>query len=389
MLLKQTYSKQKQFSLRLTLSLYMICACEQALGATLLSRLDNLVTNLVTSDFQFEIEVFLEQEQQNWGEIAEKILVSKTDTSSPLGLLVANSVGDRDRSDAEKAPLSIRSVVETFKQLDLEVDRRKNAKPTKVPRLPQVAYGDIDKGVYVFEPTATDKKQSTNTIMFARENFASAASFGKVGSIGISGFSIATLNPVNSLGTSSLPQASGAIGITPVHLSLPVLNSQLSLLPQNQISTSIGGTNASVNNVLNALNSFGGLKIDRGFRLFPEVFVTSQLDIQDDAIRKSDLVRSDLSMISPLQTKVQERIERETQKSYGKQQSLQRSMYVQVTTRKVQYQQIQRQSSKKLQEQQQQQIRKQQARQERLRDKFEQQIENHLQRYQKRKQKIR
>jgi hypothetical protein len=381
MLLKQTYSKRRQISLRLTLSIYLIFACERALGATLYTQLDNLVTNLITSDFQFEIEAFLEQEQQNWEEIAEKILVSKTNTASSLGLLVANSVGDRDRSNTEKAPLSIRSVVETFKKLDLETERKRA--PSKVPVLPQVAYRDIDKGVYVFQPTATVKERSGDVVVFERDNFISAGSLGKLGAIGISGFRIATPNPIASVGTSSVPQTSGGIGITPVHLSAPILNAQLALLPQNQIATFVGSANASVNNVLNALNSFGGLKVDVGFRLLPAIAVPSQLDLQDDVIKQSNLVRSDLAMISPLQTQLQARIEQDAKESYGKQQGFQRSMYQQAASTKAQYRQVQSESLKQLQEQQQRQIERQQERQQRLKEQFQKRIQNQLQRYRK------
>lgn len=386
MLSKQTHSNRKQFSLRLILLIYLIFAGERALGATLFNKLDNLVT-LVTSDLQFEVEAFLEQERQNWEEIAEKILVAKVNTSSPLGLLVANSVGDRAQNHAEKPTLSIRSVVETFKQLDLKTDR-KNAKPSKVPKLPQVAYGDIDKGVYVFEPTSTVPKRSSDSIVFDQDNFASAGSFGQVRSIGSLGFSIATLNSIATVRTSSVPQPSGRIGITSVHLSVPILNAHLSLLPQNQISSSIGSANASVNNVLNTLNSFGGLKVDVGFRLLPTISVPSKLDLHDDVIQKSDLVRSNLAIISPLQSQVQKRIEQDAKKSYGKQQGIQRSMYEKAANRQLKSQQMQKRSIGRLQEQQQQQIERQQKRQEKLQEQFQKRLKNSLQKYKERNRKF-
>ncbi|MCU0534890.1 MAG: hypothetical protein MUD14_13445 [Hydrococcus sp. Prado102] len=388
MLLKQTHSKRKQLLLKLTLPIYLIFACDRALGATLFTRLDNLVTNVITSDFQFEIEAFLEQEKQNWEEIAEKILVSKTNTASSLGLLVANSVGDRTQSYAEKAPLSIRSVVETFKQLNLETDR-KNAKASNVPRLPQVAYRDIDKGVYVFEPTSTVKEQSGNAIVFDQDNFVSAGSFGQVRSIGISGFSIATPNPIAAVGTSSASQPSSGMGITPVHLSAPILNAQLSLLPQNQISSFIGSANASINNVLNTLNSFGGLKVERGFRLLPTISVPSQLDLQDDFVQKSNLVRGNVALISPLQTQIQKQVKLDAQKSYGQQQDFQRSMYEQAASRQQQYQKMQKESLKKFKEQQQRQIERQQERQEKLKERFQKQLDKNLKKYKERHRKLR
>jgi hypothetical protein len=384
MLMKQFQSHRKQFSLRLILSIYLIFACERALGATLFTKLDSLVDDVVTSNLQFEIEVFLEQERQNWEKIAEKILVSNTKNDSPLGLLVANSIGESDRGNVEKSPLSIRSVVETFKQLDLETDR-KNATPSKVPKLPQVAYRDIDKGVYVFEPTTKVKEKANNSILFDRDNFISAGAFGKIGSIGISGFSIATPNPLASPGTPSAPQPSGARGIiAPVQSSAPISNAQLSLLPQNQISSSLGSNNTTVNNVLNALNSFGGLKVDVGFRLFPTISVPGELDLNDDVIQKSDLVRSNLAMVSPLQLQVQERIERDAKKSSQKQRGFQFSMYEQASSRKTQYRQMQIESTKRLQEQQKQQIKRQQDRQERIKERFEQQLEHRLQRFKER-----
>lgn len=388
MLMKQSQSKRKQFSLKLILSIYLIFAGERALGATLFTKLDSLVDDVVTSNLQFEIEAFLEQERQNWEEIAEKILVSNTKTDSPLGLLVANSVGERDRSNVEESPLSIRSIVETFKQLDLETDR-KNATPSKVPKLPQVAYRDIDKGVYVFEPTAKVREKATNSILFDRDNFISASSFGKIGSLGISGFSIATPNPLASPGISSVPQPSGARGIiAPVQLSAPISNAQLSLLPHNPISTSLGSTNTNVNNVLNALNSFGGLKVDVGFRLFPAISVPGELDLNDDVIQKSDLVRSNLAMVSPIQLQVQERIERDAKKSYYKQQGFQFSMYEQASSRKTQYRQMQIESTKRLQEQQKQQIERQQDRQERLKQRFDRQLKHRLQKFKERQRNL-
>jgi hypothetical protein len=384
MLMKQFQSKRKQFSLKLVLSIYLIFACERALGATLFTKLDNLVDDIVTSNLQFEIEAFLEQERQNWEAIAEKILVSNTKTDSTLGLLVANSVEERDRGNVENSPLSIRSIVETFKQLDLETDR-KNATPSKVPKLPQVAYRDIDKGVYVFEPTAKVREKATNSILFDRDNFASAGSFGKIGSLGISGFSISTPNPIASFGTPSVPQPSGARGIVaPVQLSAPISNAQLSLLPHNQISTSIGSNNTAVNNVLNALNSFGGLKVDVGFRLLPAISVPGELDLNDDTIQKSKLVRSNLAMVSPIQLQVQERIERDAKKSSNKQRGFQFSMYEQASSRRTKYRQIQIASTRRLQKQQKQQIKRQQDRQAQLKEKFDRQLEHRLQRFKER-----
>lgn len=388
MLTKQRYCQRKQFSLKLTLLIYSIFPCYEAVGATLFTNLDNLV-KLVSSDWQFEVETFLEQERQNWEEIAEKILVSKPDTSSSLGLLVANSVEDRDRSNAENSPLSIRSVVETFKQLNLKSDL-KNAKASTVPRLPQVAYSDIDKGVYVFEPTSTVREQSTNSILFDEDNFVSKASFGQVRSIGSSGFSIAVPNSTPSVGMSSLPQPSGGLSMKSVHLSAPSLNAQLSVLPQDRFSTFIGqlSTDANVNNVLNTLNTFGGLKVNVGFRLFPTVAVPNQLDLRADAIQTSDLIRSNLAMISPLQSQIQQQVSRDVQKSYGRQINIQRSTYERATSRQKDYQHRQKESLEQRKERQQQQIERHKERQAKLKERFEEQLQDQLQKYKDRQRKL-
>jgi hypothetical protein len=351
--LKQHFLTRSRFLVEITLLAYAILPCYQTLGATLSFEFYNSL---------LEVETSLESDRKNWESVAQEIIdiASQVDAAD---LFITNfyaSASDRSQDNENQKSLSIRSLIDTFRQLNLQ-GSGSTSQPTNIPILPQVEYANIDKGIYAFETTSKPRNRPINSVFFNADN------------------------------QTSFPNRSASKVRSIRQLSMPKFDPELSLMPRNNLSTSLEqiNVNPAVANVAPTLNGFGGINVNAGFRALPQVSVPTSMKFSNNFVKNSALVRNDLKLLPSLKTEIQQKVNEQAQLQYEQQQERQRMYREKFIEEQERQRQKLHEDMERRKQQQEQQIQQQLERQRQLQQSYQQQMERQLQEYQKMREQFR
>jgi hypothetical protein len=349
-MLKEQYpSKPQRIVGWIALFAYLISPAYQAIGATLSLGIDNsLISNLP-----------LGEDEETWQLIPGEILVSDERLNS-INLIDSNFSLGQSQADEANGSLSMQSIINSFNRLRLDSNGQSDQEAT-VPILPQVRYSDVDKGVYVFEPTSTRQIKPPNIFLFEANTIKSAISIPKI------------------------PKVEVNVGMQKMGLKVPQFDSLLSLIPKKDVTKSIEDVDPNsllteFNNVLN--QKFGDLKIDIGFSLLPQTIIPTPLDLQDNFLKTSNLIRTDLEVIPALQTEIEERVQRQIEQQYASEK--QRAQIAQLLREEQErQQQIESERLERLKERQQEQLERQLEKQQKQKEKLQDYLQKQMERQKK------
>jgi hypothetical protein len=374
--IEQNFLKRRNGLVGIALLTYLLLPCDRSFGATISFGFDrDIFTELAG-----EAEIFLEETVMAWDAIAEELIGSATEVAAMEFAIANRSSNSQEQNNENKNNLSIGVLLDAFAQLKLPGDReRPGNSQSNVPILPQVGYADPNQGVYAFEATTAPRNKPNDSIIFNLNPINSSTS-ARPNAYRVANFGVASLNVARKSGTArgllAAPEPSVKTSRT------QTFDPTLARTPGNNLASVLDSldTNLQLASFLSATSSFGLMDIDVGFVLFPETPIPTPLDLKDDFPKTSKLLRNDLQFTSPLQTKVQRTVRKQSQKQYQQQRSrAQRYQRLWQERQKRQQEAVRRKLARQ-QEKQEQQLRRQLERERRQQTAYHQKLQRQSQR---------
>ncbi|MBF2020823.1 MAG: hypothetical protein IGR93_12135 [Hydrococcus sp. C42_A2020_068] len=355
MSIQQDSLKRARSLIKITLLTYFIFPCYQTLGASLSF---GFKSSLLFGSL-LKVENSLEGDRETWESMVEEI-VNLTTQVDQVDLIIDNFyASNRSQDNEAQKSLSVSSLIEAFRQLNLE-GTKSTSQPASVPILPQVKYADIDKGIYAFESSSQLQKRPTNSVFFNANN------------------------------QTAFPKPLGSQVLSIRQLSMPMLDSELALMPKNDLSASLEqmNVNPAVADVAKTINSFGAINVNNGFRMLPRESVLTSRQFNYNFLKTSTFLGNDLKSLPALKTEIQQKVNEQAQKQYEQQQERQRLYREKFLEEQERQRQKLLEQMKQRKEQQEKQIEQQLERQRKLQQLYQQQLEQQLQEYQKMREQL-